>query len=67
MKEQKTTITIVRDNNGYYYGDNSTDVEDKDMVEVFGLLISRLAATIQYDADFGNNVEYKIDITKRIM
>lgn len=67
MKKQKTTITIVGDNNRYCYRDNSIDEEDKTMVEVFGLMISRLAASVQYDADFEHNVEYTIDITKRIM
>lgn len=71
MNEQKKSITIVKYSdehyNGYHYSDNATVMEEKSMVEVFALLISRLAATIQYDEDFGNNVEYKIEVTKRIL
>lgn len=64
MKKRIRTITIWRTDNGYVYDDDFHSKANITMLEVFGMLISRLAATIQYSEDNKEKVEYQIEITK---
>lgn len=66
MDKQKATISIWRDAIGYAYRDNNEYKSQLTMQDVFGRLIARLTATIQYSEDFGEIAEYEIEITKRV-
>lgn len=66
MKTQKTTISIWRDAIGYDYGDDDTFKSRQSMMESFGMMIARLAATLQYSEDEDEIVMYKIEITKEV-
>lgn len=64
MEKQTFEITIGRNQNGYYYSDRDTNVTEATMIEASGMLIARLAASIQHDEDKDNKAEYRIFITK---
>lgn len=64
MKKREFTITIGRNENGYYYNDKDCNISSVSMIEVCGLLFARFGATIQHDAEKNNIVEYQIDISK---
>lgn len=66
MKKRAKTITIGRNSYGYYYNDDDTNINGSRMIDVFGMLIARLAGTIQHDEDVKNEVKYQIEITKTI-
>lgn len=64
MEKRTKTITIGRNQYGFYYRDSSHEINEIAMLEAFGMLVARLAGTIQYSADMEHDVEYTIDITK---
>ena len=66
MKKRKKTITIGRNSYGYYYNDDDANISESRMIDVFGMLIARLAGTIQHDEDVKDEVKYQIEITKTI-
>lgn len=66
MKKRTKTITIGHNSYGYYYNDDDTNISESRMIEVFGMLIARLAGSIQHDEDLKNEVKYQIEITKTI-
>lgn len=66
MKTQKTTISIWRDAMGYDYSDDDTFMSRHSMMESFGMMIARLAATLQNSEDEDEIVMYKIEITKEL-
>lgn len=65
MKTQQTSISIWRNAIGYVYCDDFDYKSKLLMIEAVGMLIARLAATIQHSEDVEETVEYQIDITKR--
>lgn len=67
MEKQTKTITIGRNRYGFYYRDNTNDMSEILMIEAFGMLIARLAGTIQHNEDNNQMVEYQIDITRTMM
>lgn len=60
----KFTINIGRNRYGYWYIDKDAQICDTLMLDAFGLLIARLAGTIQANAEKNKYVEWKIDITR---
>lgn len=66
MKIQKTTISIWRDAMGYDYSDDDTFKSRHSMMESLGMMIARLAATLQFSEDKDEIVMYKIEITKEV-
>ena len=60
----KFTINIGRNRYGYWYIDKDAQICDALMLDAFGLLIARLAGTIQAYAEKNKYVEWKIDITR---
>lgn len=64
MKKDKRTFTIGRNNNGFYYTDKDTNLVDVTMIEAFGMLLARLAGTIQHAEEKGQIVKYQIEITR---
>lgn len=66
MKTQKTTISIWRDAIGYDYSDDDIFRSRLTMVESFGMMISRLAATLQHSEDADEIVRYDIEITMNV-
>lgn len=67
MEKKKHTITIGHKCDGYYYSDSDIDVYGTNQLEAFGILIARLATTLQANQFRDENVEYKIDIKKRML
>lgn len=66
MNTQKTQINIWRDAIGYDYCDDGQFNKRLTMIESFGMLIARLAATLQYSEDTDEIVRYDIEITKHV-
>lgn len=66
MKTQETTISIWRDAIGYDYSDDNTFDSRQSMMESFGMLIARLAATLQHSEDTDEIVRYDIEVTKTV-
>lgn len=66
MDTKKTKISIWRDATGYDYSDDDAFKSHKSMLTSFGMLIARLAATLQYSEDEDEIVMYEIEITKTV-
>lgn len=66
MKTQKKAISIWRDAIGYDYSDDNTFKSRLTMMESFGMMIARLAATLQHSEDADEIVRYDIEITKTV-
>lgn len=66
MNTQKTTINIWRDAIGYNYCDDGEFNKRLTMIESFGMLMARLAATLQHSEDADEIVRYDIEITKHV-
>lgn len=66
MKTQKTAISIWRDAIGYDYSDDDTFKSRLTMIESFGMMISRIAATLQRSEDADEIVRYDIEITMNV-
>lgn len=60
----KFTIKIGRNRFGYWYIDKDAQICDALMLDAFGLLIARLAGTIQAYEVMNKYIELKIDITR---
>lgn len=66
MDKTTKTISIWRDALGYSYSDDDVDVSLLSLTESFGLMIARLAATIEFSENADEIVRYDIEITKTV-
>ena len=66
MDKTTTTISIWRDHLGYSYSDDDVDVSLLSLMDSFGLMIARLAATMEFSENADEIVRYDIKITKNL-
>ena len=66
MVKIETEITIWHNAIGYGYSDDYISKSQLSEIEIFGMLIARLAAMIQDSEDVGEVVIYQIEITKTV-
>lgn len=66
--EQMRTMTITKyADDEYAYNDGDIYCDHLSMLEMFGDVIGRLAASIQYGHRIKKRIKYKITITRTIM
>lgn len=66
MVKTTTTISIWRDALGYTYSDDDVEVSLLPMMYSFGLMIARLAETMEFSENADEIVRYDITITKNL-